>query len=99
VIQRLRDRGWTLGVAESVTGGLVGARLADPPGASEVYLGSVVSYATDVKRSILGVTAEHIVSEECAQQMAEGVRRVLGADVGIAVTGVAGPTEQDGQPV
>lgn len=99
VIERCCDRGWTLGVAESVTGGLVGARLADPPGASEVYRGSIVSYATDVKRSVLGVTAEHVVSRECAQQMAEGARRVLGADVGIAVTGVAGPTEQEGQPV
>jgi nicotinamide-nucleotide amidase len=99
VIQRLCDRGWTLGVAESVTGGLVGSRLADPPGASDVYRGSIVSYATDVKRSVLGVTAEHVVSQECAEQMAEGARRVLGADVGISVTGVAGPTEQDGMPV
>ena len=99
VIQRLCDRRWTLGVAESVTGGLVGSRLADPPGASEVYRGSIVSYATDVKRSVLGVTAEHVVSRECAEQMAEGARRVLGADVGISVTGVAGPAEQDGMPV
>jgi PncC family amidohydrolase len=52
-----------------------------------------------VKRSVLGVTAEQVVSAECAVQMAEGVRRVLGSDVGLAVTGVAGPTEQDGQPV
>ncbi|MBM3673290.1 MAG: competence/damage-inducible protein A [Actinobacteria bacterium] len=99
VIQRCCDRGWTLGVAESLTGGLVGARLADPPGASEVYRGSIVSYATEVKREVLGVTAENVVSKECAQQMAEGARRVLGADVGISVTGVAGPTEQGGQPV
>jgi nicotinamide-nucleotide amidase len=99
VITRLKARGWTLGVAESVTGGLVGARLADPPGASETYRGSIVSYATDVKRSVLGVTAEHVVSGECARQMAAGAQRVLGADVGIAVTGVAGPDEQDGQPV
>ena len=99
VIQRLEKRGWTLGVAESVTGGLVGARLADPPGASEVYRGSVVSYATEVKRSVLGVTAENVVSLECAKQMAEGAQRVLGADVGISVTGVAGPAEQEGMPV
>ncbi|MCZ7525251.1 MAG: competence/damage-inducible protein A [Acidimicrobiia bacterium] len=99
VLERLRRRGWTLGAAESVTGGLVGARIADVPGASEVFRGSVVAYATDVKRSVLGVTAEHVVSEECARQMAEAARHVLGADVGIAVTGVAGPTEQDGQPV
>jgi len=99
IVDALCERGWTLGVAESVTSGIVGARLADPPGASEVFLGSVASYATDVKRSVLGVTAEHVVSEECAMQMADGARRVLGADVGIAVTGVAGPSEQDGQPV
>jgi nicotinamide-nucleotide amidase len=99
VLQRVRDRGWTLGVAESVTGGMVGARLADVSGASDVFRGSIVSYATDVKRSVLGVTAEHVVSLECAKQMAEGAQRVLGADVGIAVTGVAGPTEQDGQAV
>ena len=99
VIQRLRARHWTLGVAESVTGGLVGARLADSAGASEVYRGSIVAYASDVKRSVLGVTAEHVVSVECAKQMAEGAQRVLGADVGISVTGVAGPSEQDGQGV
>jgi nicotinamide-nucleotide amidase len=99
VIERLREREWTLGVAESLTSGLVGARLADPPGASDVFRGSVASYATDVKRALLGVTAEHVVSAEAAEQMADGARRVLDADVGIAVTGVAGPTTQDGQPV
>jgi nicotinamide-nucleotide amidase len=99
VIQRLRARHWTLGVAESVTGGLVGARLADSSGASEVYRGSIVAYASDVKRSVLGVTAEHVVSLECAKQMAVGAQRVLGADVGISVTGVAGPNEQEGQGV
>jgi nicotinamide-nucleotide amidase len=99
VLERLRKRGWTLGVAESLTGGLVGARLADAPGASDVFRGSVASYATDVKRSLLGVTAPGVVSGECARQMAAGAQRVLGADVGIAVTGVAGPTPQDDQPV
>jgi nicotinamide-nucleotide amidase len=95
----LRARGWTLGLAESLTGGLVGSRISDAPGSSEVFRGSIVSYATDVKRSVLGVTAEHVVGAESAMQMAEGARRVLGADVGLAVTGVAGPTEQEGQPV
>jgi len=95
----LRARGWTLGLAESVTGGLVGSRISDAPGSSEVFRGSIVSYATDVKRSVLGVTAEDVVSAESARQMAEGARRVLGADVGLAVTGVAGPTQQEGQPV
>jgi nicotinamide-nucleotide amidase len=99
VIKRLSEQGWTLGVAESLTGGLVGARLADPPGASEVYRGSIVSYATEVKRSVLDVKAEKVVSLESAREMAEGAQRVLGADVGISVTGVAGPAEQEGQPV
>src|SRR5438270_10327163 len=95
----LRARGWTLGLAESLTGGLVGSRISDAPGSSEIFRGSIVSYATEVKRSVLGVTAEEVVSAESAIQMAEGARRVLGADVGLAVTGVAGPTEQEGQPV
>ena len=99
VLTKLRGRGWTLGVAESLTGGLVGARISDVPGASDTFRGSIASYATDVKRDVLGVTAEHVVSRACAEQMADGARRVLGADVGIAATGVAGPTEQDGQPV
>jgi len=99
VLARLQERGWTLGVAESVTGGLIGARIANVPGASETFRGTIGAYATDVKRSILGVTAESVVSEESARQMAEGARRVLGADVGIAVTGVAGPAEQDGMAV
>ncbi len=90
VVARLAERGWTLGVAESVTGGLVGARLVNVPGASDVFRGTIGSYATDVKRRVLGVTAESVVSEEAAAQMAEGAQRVLGADVGIAITGVAG---------
>jgi nicotinamide-nucleotide amidase len=99
VLQRLEARGWTLGVAESLTGGLIGARIANVPGASRTFRGSIASYASEVKRTVLGVTAERVVSEESAQQMAEGAQRVLGADVGIAATGVAGPDEQDGQPV
>jgi nicotinamide-nucleotide amidase len=99
VLQRLEPRGWTLGVAESLTGGLIGARIVNVPGASRTFKGSVVSYATEVKRSVLGVTAARVVGKESAEQMAEGARRVLGADVGIAATGVAGPDEQDDQPV
>ncbi len=99
VIDRLRDRGWTIGVAESLTGGLVGARLAAVPGASAVYRGGVVAYSTDVKRDLLGVQAPQVVSGDAAMQLADGARGVLGADVGISVTGVAGPDEQDGQPV
>jgi nicotinamide-nucleotide amidase len=99
VLTRLRARGWTLGVAESLTGGLISARIVNVPGASEVFRGAVVSYATEVKRSLLQVDASIVVSEEAARQMAEGAQRALGADVGIAVTGVAGPTEQDGVAV
>lgn len=92
-------RGWTLGVGESLTGGFIGARLANVPGASRVFRGSVASYATEVKRSILGVTAPLVVTEEAAKEMAVGAQRALGASVGISVTGVAGPDEMEGQPV
>jgi nicotinamide-nucleotide amidase len=99
VLRLCEERSWSLGVAESLTGGFIGSRLTNVPGASRTYRGSIASYATDVKRSVLGVTAELVVSEEAVKQMAEGAQRVLGADVAIAVTGVAGPDEQDGQPV
>ncbi len=99
VMRLCEARGLMIGVAESLTGGLIGARFANVPGASNTYRGSIASYAVDVKRSVLGVTAEHVVSEECAIQMAEGARRVLGADVAVSITGVAGPEEHDGQPV
>ncbi len=99
VLDLLRSRGWSLGLAESVTGGLVGARITGVPGASEVFRGSIVSYATEVKQSVLDVPPGPVVSEAAALAMAHGARRVLAADVGLALTGVAGPTEQDGQPV
>jgi nicotinamide-nucleotide amidase len=99
VLERLRGRGWSLGVAESLTGGLIGARIVNVEGASDTFRGTIGSYATDVKRSLLGVTAASVVSEEAAKEMAESAQRVLGADVGIAATGVAGPTEQDGVAV
>lgn len=95
----LRERGLTLGVAESVTGGLVAGRLTGVPGASEVLRGALVSYASEVKFDLLGVPGGPVVSEVAAAAMATGVRRVLGANVGLALTGVAGPTEQDGMPV
>jgi nicotinamide-nucleotide amidase len=89
----------TLGLAESVTGGLVAARLTAVPGASEWFRGAIVSYDRQVKYGLLGVGDGPVVSESAATEMAVGAARVLGADVGLAVTGVAGPTEQDGQPV
>jgi nicotinamide-nucleotide amidase len=89
----------TLALAESMTGGLVAARLTAVPGASEWFRGSVVSYASETKFDLLGVSPGPVVSASAAREMAEGAARVLGSDVGLAVTGVAGPTEQDGQPV
>lgn len=99
VLRMLGDRGWTFGVAESVTGGLVGGRLTNVPGSSSVFRGGIISYASDVKFSLLGVDEGPVVSEEAAAQMAAGARRALGCDVALALTGVAGPEEQDGRPV
>jgi nicotinamide-nucleotide amidase len=99
VLRLCEERGWSLGVAESLTGGLIGARIANVAGASRTFRGSIASYATEVKRDVLGVTAEGVVSEEAVKQMAEGAQRVLKADVAISVTGVAGPDEMEGQPV
>ena len=98
VLGLLQERGWTLGVAESVTGGLVGGRLTSIPGSSSVFRGGVISYASDVKFDVLGVDRGPVVSEEAAVQMAVGAQRVIGSDVAIALTGVAGPDEQDGRP-
>jgi nicotinamide-nucleotide amidase len=94
----LRAQGLTLAVAESLTGGLVGSRLTNVVGASEWFRGVVVSYASEVKYDLLNVPEGPVVSDVAAKAMAIGVRKVLGADVGIAVTGVAGPAEQDGRP-
>ncbi len=96
VLELGRERGMTIAAAESCTGGLVSARLTAIPGASAVFVGGVVSYADDVKESVLGVPREVLeqhgaVSAEVAKAMAEGARERLGADVGVAVTGVAGP--------
>ncbi len=99
VLDALRRLDLTLGLAESVTGGLVSARLTGIPGASDVLRGSIVSYASEVKFELLGVPPGPVVTEATARAMAAGVRRVLSADVGLALTGVAGPAEQDGMPV
>ena len=98
VLDLLRGRGLSLAVAESLTGGLVGARLTAVPGASDVFRGAVVSYASEVKFDLLGLPEGPVVSTDAARAMALGVRERLGADVGIATTGVAGPAEQEGQP-
>ena len=99
VLELCRRRGLTLAVAESLTGGLVSGRLTAVPGASDVFLGGVVSYSGDVKRALLGVADGPVVSERAAREMAHGVRSLMGADVAVSLTGVAGPAEQEGRPV
>lgn len=99
VVEALRVRGLTLAVAESVTGGYLAGRICAVPGASAVFRGGVVAYAPEVKFDLLGVPDGPVVTEEAAVAMAEGVRVRLGADIGIATTGVAGPEESEGLPV
>ncbi|MFF3850420.1 CinA family protein [Streptomyces sp. NPDC002328] len=104
VVRLLTVRGETLAVAESLTGGLVAAEITAVPGASKAFRGSVTAYATSLKQELLGVDADLLaargaVDPQVAAQMAAGVRKALGADWGIATTGVAGPDPQDGQPV
>lgn len=99
VLQLLRERGLSLGLAESVTGGLVAGRLTNVPGASDVFRGSIVSYSSAVKFDLLGVPQGPVVSEAAAAAMARGAQRVLHCDVALALTGVAGPDEQDDMPV
>ena len=98
VAHRLLARDSTLAVAESITGGLIASRLVNVPGASAWFRGGVVSYASEVKFALLGVARGPVVSSDAAESMARGVRTVLGADIGLSVTGVAGPNEQEGQP-
>jgi PncC family amidohydrolase len=104
VFLALRAAGETLATAESLTGGQLAALVTDVPGVSDTYLGGVVTYATELKISLLGVpsevVAEHgVVSAECATAMATGIRGLTGASWALSTTGVAGPTEQEGKPV
>ena len=107
LLELARERGLTLGCAESCTGGLVSGWLTAVPGSSSVVRGGIVSYAIPVKRSLLGVSAEVLndpalgaVSRECAEQMAAGARGALSCDVAVSVTGIAGPGgEEPGKPV
>lgn len=100
----LLGRSLMLASAESLTGGRLGDVLSAAPGASDTYLGGVISYATELKQKILGVSDETVenhgvVSAECADEMALGVRNLTGADYAVSTTGVAGPTSQEGKPV
>ena len=93
----LRERGLTLATAESCTGGLVAHRITNVPGSSDYYDGGVTAYANEVKAELLHVARETLeekgaVSAECAKEMASGVRALLGSDIGISTTGIAGPT-------
>lgn len=103
VLDAARARGLTIACAESLTGGLLCSSLVSVPGASDVVRGGVIAYTAEIKTSVLGVPAELItergvVSNEVAVAMAEGARRVFGADVGVATTGVAGPEAHGGRP-
>lgn len=97
VLALCRTHGLTLGLAESLTGGLMASRVVDVPGASDTFRGSIVSYASEVKVDVLGVLEGPVVSAEAAAAMAAGARRVLGADIALSLTGVAGPDTQEGQ--
>jgi nicotinamide-nucleotide amidase len=92
----LCERGLCLGVAESLTGGLMAARIVSVPGASEWFMGGVVAYARPVKFELLGLEHGPVVSAAAARAMAEGARQTLGCDVAVSTTGVAGPAEQEG---
>lgn len=103
LLAALAGRGWTLGTAESLTGGLLAATVVEVPGASSVFAGSVVAYDPAVKISLLGVDPALVdrvgtVDEQVATQMAQGARRALGVDLAIATTGVAGPGPSEGHP-
>ena len=97
VLEELVSQGLTLATAESMTGGLIATRLTEVPGSSRAFLGSVVSYANSVKQEMLNVPEGPVISEQAVLSMAIGVCEALGADVSVAVTGVAGPDSQEGQ--
>ncbi len=102
--ERLRKLRKSLAVAESCTGGLLGAAVTDVPGSSAYFLGGVISYADQVKAQLLSVPQETLsrygaVSEQTAEAMASGVRRLLYADIGVSITGVAGPDAEGSKPV
>ena len=99
LVATLIEHGLTLATAESVTGGMCAWALIEVPDSGQVMLGSVVAYSSVEKHRVLGVDEGPVISASCARQMAGGVIKLFGADCALAFTGVAGPTEQDGQPV
>ena len=98
-VRALRSRAWTLAVAESMSAGLLSARLAAQPGSGDVFAGGVVTYHTTLKKHLLGVDGPSVISAPCAQAMAEGAARLCRVDVGLSITGVAGPATQEDKPV
>ncbi|HEX6405156.1 MAG TPA: CinA family protein [Pseudonocardiaceae bacterium] len=98
IAEVLDSAGLTVVVAESLTGGMLASKLAAAPGASKWFRGAVVAYVSDIKHQLLGVPPGPVVTAQAADAMAAGVRRLLAADVAIALTGAAGPDGQDGQP-
>jgi PncC family amidohydrolase len=93
----LKERHWTLAVAESCTGGLVGHKITEVPGSSDYFMGGIIAYAYEAKEKFLGVDHRTLeihgaVSQETAVQMADGVRKAFGVNIGISVTGIAGPS-------
>ena len=105
MVEVLKARAISIATAESCTGGLLGKSITDVSGSSAVYPGGVISYCNRIKHQLLGVEQELLdtlgpVSAPVARQMAEGVRRVIGADYGVGVTGIAGPnSDESGKPV
>jgi nicotinamide-nucleotide amidase len=99
VVRALKEKGLTLAVAESLTGGYLSGRICQVAGVSKIYRGGIVAYNHEIKHQLLGVPQGPIITEHAAAAMAEGACRVLGADVGIGTTGVAGPDEAEGKPV
>lgn len=99
IVNLLRKAQLTVSVAESVTGGYIAGRICGVPGASDVFVGGVVTYQDDLKQRLLGVPEGPVVTEDAAVAMAYGVRDTTGSDIGLAVTGVAGPDELEGQKV
>jgi len=102
LVQRLRERSWSIATGESLTAGLVSSTIASVPGCSAVFRGAVVAYAPEIKTEVLNVPVEllrkGIVTEEVALALAQGARSRLGATVGIGTTGAAGPDDHDGMP-